>query len=87
MAKKKTPDNLDFFILVAMLVIAFTGYLLTTHRPYLQTGVVTFAGVGYVIWGIWHHKRQGNLHLHIITEYILVAALAVALVVSNLLLR
>jgi hypothetical protein len=48
----------------------------------LLAGVVT--SVAYVIWGIIHHKLQGDLHHRIVIEYMLIGAIATVLLVTIL---
>lgn len=39
-------------------------------------------GAGYVLWGVLHHWRRGDLHPKIVLEYLGLAILGVAAVIS-----
>lgn len=39
-------------------------------------------GVSYVVWGILHHSRRGDLHIKVVLEYAGIAILGVAAVIS-----
>lgn len=64
-------------LLSALYVVAVFRYQTTPLYVLLATG--SFAVV-YLIWGIVHHLRVGNLNFRIMLEYLLVAILGVAIV-------
>lgn len=39
-------------------------------------------GAGYVLWGILHHFRRGDLHIKVVLEYAGIAILGVVAVLS-----
>lgn len=68
----------------SLLALGAGGYIFyilkhQTSSLYILIATSVFAA-GYVIWGIWHHWHTESLHLKIVLEYFLVAALAVVIV-------
>lgn len=47
--------------------------------------VVIAVAVAYVLWGVIHHSRSGDLHSKVVLEYLGIAILGVAIVWSILL--
>lgn len=39
-------------------------------------------GVSYVVWGVLHHARRGDLHMKVVLEYLGIAILGAAAVIS-----
>lgn len=39
-------------------------------------------GISYVVWGVFHHWRRGDLHPKIVLEYVGLAILGIAAVMS-----
>ena len=52
-------------------------YLQGNHTSQLIVGVLT--AISYVAWGIIHHMLQKDLHTKIVVEYVLMGAIAIAL--------
>lgn len=85
MRHTKKSQTLDFSILGLILTSGLVGYITFSHQPTFQIMTIGICSVAYVLWGVWHHQRLGNLIMPIIIEYILVGVLALALITSNLL--
>ncbi len=47
--------------------------------------ILTVAILAYLIWALWHHRRDKSLTLPILIEYLLTAALSLVLLTGVLL--
>jgi len=70
---------LSYCILIGGLVSSI-GYSFTVwpDKDLLRIGFLTL-GIAYVLWGVWIHKRTGDLTKNIVLEYCAAAVLAVSL--------
>ncbi|MBI1871935.1 hypothetical protein HYS10_00795 [Candidatus Collierbacteria bacterium] len=64
-----------YILLLTIMLVGIVLVLLTGKNLSLQTGVVIFLALSYFTWGLFHHALEKELHLEIILEYILFAAL------------
>jgi len=80
--KKKDFFNSDYIILIAGLIIGVLGYGIFSASQSVEIILIISLGGFYFLWGIWHHFREGDLHLKIVLEYLLIAVLAVVLLLS-----
>lgn len=80
-----TTNKADYSILT-LICVAYLAFVLNyrTVPKYILISTVVFA-ISYVIWGVIHHLRAKNFHTRVVLEYLLVAALGVALVSTLLL--
>ena len=80
----KRSQLIDYLVLASILAIGvWVFYSVRTRVAYeLFTGIGT--SVAYVLWGIIHHARQGDLHPKIVVEYMLIGAIAIVLLVTVL---
>lgn len=72
---KDTSHAPDYAMLLAMLAVATVAvhFLnLTTDAMMLVSLMVT---LGYVVWGVTHHKKAGHIDKKIVLEYLCIAAL------------
>ena len=76
----------QFFLQVVVLLCILAGGALTfwyaQGNMKLQFAVGVITAVAYVIWGIMHHAKKGDLHARIVLEYILVACIAIVLLAT-----
>lgn len=72
---KKHP--LDFICLAILLFSGLIAFFYFNHLPEVQKIIVIFTGIGYFLWGIFHHWQEGDLSLKIVVEYFLLALLGV----------
>lgn len=79
MSKKLDFLHSDYLILAFGLSFGGGAYLVLSHQPSLQIGIVFLTGVFYILWGAIHHAREKDWHYKILLEYILIAALAMTL--------
>ena len=72
---------LHYFVLVVMLILSAWMFFLSqgNHGFQLMVGVVT--ACLYAAWGMAHHSVIGDLHRKVVIEYVLIAAIAIALFV------
>lgn len=80
-----TTSRIDYCVL-AVLAIGYLAFVFNyqTVPKYVLISTIAFA-VTYVIWGVVHHLKSKNFHTRVVLEYLLVAALGVALVSTLLL--
>lgn len=75
---KFNKGEYSFLALIsALYVVAVFRYQTTPNYILLITGIFS---VIYIVWGVIHHLKVGNLNFRIMLEYFLVAILGVALV-------
>lgn len=65
--------------LVFILVWGVLLFYLSKGYPQTQFLIVIIISGLYVSWGIVHHYLEGDLHPRVVIEYILLAAIAIAL--------
>jgi hypothetical protein len=80
-----TTRRIDYCVL-AIIAIAYLAFVVNyqTVPRYIFIATIVF-GIIYVIWGVIHHLKIKNFHTRVVLEYLLVAALGVALVSTLLL--
>lgn len=72
----------DFFILTTLLAGGFFGIFYFSYDRGLQSLIILFMGIAYVLWGVWHHKKEGLLVFRIILEYALFAGIGIIMLLS-----
>ena len=75
---------LHYFTLLCIQLVGLWGIFWFSYSRMTQLTIVISMAVSYIIWGIIHHYEHHDLHFKIISEYILVAVLAVLLFTSLL---
>lgn len=68
------------FVVLVLILFGSIGaflHLQGNHASQLVVGMVS--AVSYVAWGIIHHALQKDLHIKIVVEYVLMGAIAIAL--------
>lgn len=65
------------FILLIILVLGTATFFAVAGNPTAQLVTAMITSVAYVIWGILHHAIDGDLHLKIVIEYVLVGTIAI----------
>lgn len=74
--KKTTQDSLFHFIVLIIILVLGSAFILYFRADNLMQIYTTITlSVAYVLWGVIHHLKIGDLHLKIVTEYVLIAAL------------
>lgn len=80
--KSRTKKHLLYYVFMAFLLSI--GVLLGFHTSYnrqLQLLVLVITSVAYVVWGIFHHFLEHDINRKIVIEYLLIAALGIAIVI------
>jgi hypothetical protein len=77
--------TIDYLVLVAILLAGFLGFLASGFQRHLRLTWIIATAIAYIVWGIIHHLRSGDLHWEIAIEYLLMATLATAMVSTLLL--
>lgn len=78
------PHKGDYLILALIVggyLLAVIRFQATPQYLLIATGV---SATLYLCWGIFHHARARSLHVKVVLEYFLVAALAVAIIATLL---
>lgn len=73
--------DFDFLVLTLFFVVLIFVFIFTAYNPFFQKITVFSTGLGYFIWSVFHHKRQGDLNLRVILEYLLFAGFGTAVVI------
>lgn len=68
--------KIAYFILVLGLVLSVFLFLGVWPNAWLQRAVILGLGLFYFSWGVFMHKKMGNLSKKIIEEYAVVALFA-----------
>lgn len=68
-----------YLLLIAILAAGIIFFYYFAAFPERQFFVVIATSVSYLIWGIVYHLMEGDLHLKIVVEYLLIALLAIVL--------
>lgn len=66
-----------FFILIIILVLGIATFFMVAGNPAAQLATAIITSLAYIIWGVLHHAIDGDLHLKIVIEYILVGTIAI----------
>ncbi len=80
--KKIKGHGLHYLSLFLILVAGAYALNIFSYDKYFQVIVVFLIAVGYVAWGIIHHKIHKDLHLAVILEYVTVAIIGLIIVLS-----
>ena len=73
---------LNFFVLALILVGGVGMIFYNRGDSTLQAAAGIITGVAYALWGIIHHATQGDLHLKVVIEYILIGCIATILLLT-----
>ena len=76
---KPTIHTMHFIVLILILLGSAGAFLFLqgNHESQLIVGILT--AVSYTMWGVIHHTLQKDLHTKIVVEYVLMGAIAIAL--------
>jgi hypothetical protein len=73
---------IDYLVLLFLTITYLTLVLLTSFNPqYIKFITVGFTLL-YIIWGLWHHKKEKSLHPKIALEYFIIALLGLWLIMG-----
>ncbi len=73
---------LDYLVLSFIVSAAIIGILIFSGNKNFQIITVVSLSLAYIVWGIFHHLKEGTLHKKIVAEYVAFAVLGTALVIG-----
>ncbi|MBI2611203.1 hypothetical protein HYW54_00465 [Candidatus Gottesmanbacteria bacterium] len=68
-----------YIFLLSILVGGVISFLVLSGNAEKQFQVVLMTAILYFLWGIAHHHLEGDLHIKIVIEYLLISILSVIL--------
>lgn len=68
-----------YVLLFVLLGFELVIFFINNGNPFLQSMIIYSASIGYFLWGIVHHRLEGDLMPKIVVEYLLISLLAVLL--------
>lgn len=82
--KRSLRKIVDYLILTIIVSVAIIFVLILNGSRFYQILTIIGMSVIYVVWGIFHHLREGTFHTRIAFEYIAYALLGCALSIGLL---
>lgn len=70
--------------LVGIIAVGVIGIIAFSYDKFFQAAIGVSVACAYVVWGVIHHHLHKDLHLSVIIEYIIIAALGVLVLFSVL---
>ena len=80
--KKYAKHFPHYLSLVGLFAVGLIGFLLFSYDRNFQIAITIAIAISYVVWGLVHHHIHKDLHLSVVVEYIVVAALGLVIVFS-----
>ncbi|MBI4057780.1 hypothetical protein HY405_00440 [Candidatus Microgenomates bacterium] len=74
-----------YTVLVGLIVATAAGFILFPYDRMFQIALVVALAVSYVTWGIVHHWIHDDLYFEVVLEYLSIAILGSAIVISVIL--
>lgn len=68
-----------YLILAVILLLGFSAFFFFSGNKSVQFLAIVAASIFYFLWGVFHHYLEGDLHVKIVVEYLVIALLAVFL--------
>ena len=72
----------NYAVLCGVIFISVVFFRQVQHDRLLQFLVGVLLSLLYVIWGIIYHSLEGDLHMKVVIEYLLVGLIAVTLIAT-----
>ena len=66
-------------ILVIILLAALWVFAIVSYSKYLQFATGVVSAILYVVWGLIHHKMDGDLYFKNMVEYVFIALLSIVI--------
>ena len=80
---RRNIHHIKHYVPLIMLFIAcIWGFYMFSYDKIYQTAIVTACSGGYVAWGIVHHVIHKDFSLTVLSEYITIALLGLAILLS-----
>ncbi len=74
-----------YFSLGGILLVSILGFWLFSYDKDFQIAILFSVAVSYIVWGVVHHKLNDDFYPSVLFEYLTIAFLGVAIVLSLLL--
>lgn len=68
--------------LIGILVVSFIGFYMFSYDRFFLAGIAVALSVSYTAWGIIHHLVHKDICINIVLEYVSVAILGLAMILS-----
>ncbi len=68
-------NNIDFIILAVILGSGLFGLYYFRFLIQSQIIISLSLGLAYILWGVFHHLRQNDLHFKVFLEYLAISSL------------
>lgn len=68
-------DIIHHALLVVFVLVGFAAMITAHGNPFRQFMIGLVTAIGYVVWGIYHHYADEDLHANNVVEYVLIALL------------
>lgn len=72
----------DYAILITSLITIIVAIRFLNFSKTAIASLTIITSLSYVAWGVMHHKKAGHIDKKIMLEYLGMAVLAIALVIS-----
>lgn len=83
MSHKKLASHLPhYFSLFGILIAGLIGMSVFSYSRSLQAGIAVSVAIGYVTWGVVHHLIHKDFYPSVFIEYLSVALLGLAVMLS-----
>lgn len=82
MLKTLYHNRIYYLILFSGLILGLVAFFGFFGLPKLRQEAVIGLCLFYFLWGISHHLFEKNLHIKIVIEYLLIAAIACIILLS-----
>ena len=80
----KQASFIHTLILFCIVAGGLAAFYYVRPNASLQFTVGVITSIAYVLWGVIHHAIQKDLHLKVVIEYVLIAAIAIVLLATVL---
>ena len=77
MRKSSKVHPFHYLTLILGLGLGFFLYLSFAHEPLIQFGIIFIVAIYYFVWGVVHHHVEGDLHLRVVLEYLMVTLVSI----------
>ena len=83
--RTKTKHLPHYLSLIGILLACILGFLIFSYDKDFQVAIIFSTAISYVAWGVVHHKINNDFYPSVLFEYLAVAFLGLAVVLSLLL--
>jgi hypothetical protein len=80
--KKPLKHIFDYLLLCLILSLGLISLIYFNGNPVQQRFATAITAVAYVIWGIYHHKKEGSISQKVAFEYLIYGLLGSVLIIG-----